>query len=308
MADWQKIDLHMHSTVSDGTDMPAEILSCVREKGIELFSLTDHDAVKGCNEIRGLLDDAGPAFINGVEFSCKDENGQYHILGYGYDPEAKPVLGLVEKGHGFRMKKVLARLQFLKAEFGFDFSKEEVDSLFSLDNPGKPHIGNLMIRHGYASSIKEAIQGYIDKAHLKSEYIRPEEAIRGILRSGGIPVLAHPSYGKGDQLILGKDMYERLIRLTTYGLLGVEAWYSTFTPRLRKQMLEFADQFDLYVTAGSDYHGTNKLVMLGDTGLKDAEEAPERLLRFMEDVKGRPGYYGKKDAVYKLPGEDHDKA
>ena len=266
---------------------PARILSRVREEGIGAFSLTDHDAVRGCKEIRSFLrsDPAEPLFITGIEFSCKDELGKYHILGYGFDPDAKEVTSVLDRGHAFRVKKTEERLQFLEKTFGFHFPKEEIDSLFSLDNPGKPHIGNLMVRLGYAASKKEAIKEYIDKKRFGNEYIRPEEAISGILGSGGIPVLAHPSYGSGEELIVGKEMEERLTYLISYGLQGVEAFYSGFTVKLQEEMLSFAERFGLYVTAGSDYHGSNKMIPLGDTNLPDARSGPEGMARFFEDAR-----------------------
>ena len=191
---------------------------------------------------------------------------------------------MVDLGHSYRMKKVRARLEFLKTQFGFIFPTEELMALVSLSNPGKPHIGNLMVKYGYAKTKEEAIREYIDKIRFRSEYVRPEEAIRGILQSGGIPVLAHPSYGNGSQLILGEDMDRRIRRLMDFGLQGLEGFYSGFTARLRGEILSFAERYDLYVTAGSDYHGTNKLVELGDTGLSEVSEWPEGLRRFLRDV------------------------
>lgn len=279
------IDLHIHTTVSDGTDTPEEILAHVREAGIGLFSATDHDAVKGAKTILSVRSAEDPAFLTGVEFSCRDEEGRYHILGYGYDPEAEPIRRVVELGHGYRMNKVKARLDFLTERFGFRFPEEELGALFALDNPGKPHIGNLMVRLGYARTKESAMKDYINQLHFRSEYVRPEEAIRGILDSGGIPVLAHPVYGSGDQLILGDEMDRRLRRLMDFGLQGVEAFYSGFTSKLREQMLSFAARYGLYVTAGSDYHGTNKLVALGDTGLGDPDKWPEGLRKFLREVR-----------------------
>lgn len=258
-----KIDLHMHSNVSDGSDTPEEIISHVKNAGIGLFSLTDHDAVKGSGIVREHLEKGDPAFISGVEFSCKDELGAYHILGYGYEPESKAINGLVDKGHSLRMEKVTQRLEFIKNEFGFVFPEEEIRKLLSMDNPGKPHIGNLMVKYGYAESRSQAIKDYIDQLHVKNKYLSPGEAISGILESGGIPVLAHPFFGNGDQLILGEEMEERLKRLIGFGLQGVEAFYSGFSPKLITQMLDLADRYQLYVTAGSDYHGKNKLVVPG---------------------------------------------
>lgn len=276
-----KIDLHMHTTVSDGTDSPEEILARVKAEGIQLFSVTDHDAVKAGQIIRGLLKEGDPRFITGVEFSCKDEEGKYHILGYNFDPYSPAIQETVGHGHKLRMNKVLRRLGFLKTEFGFSFPDEELKQLLTMDNPGKPHIANMMVRHGYAETKEQAIRDFINRLRFRSEYIRPEEAIAGILAAGGIPVLAHPPYGSGDELILGADLEHRVNHLMAFGLQGLEAFYSGFTEKLHRGVLSLAERYDLYVTAGSDYHGANKLVLLGDTGLDDTSEFPDGLKRFL---------------------------
>ncbi len=279
---FQKIDLHMHSTISDGTDTPEEILCRVREAGIDLFSLTDHDAIKGAEAICDVRKEGDPRFITGVEFSCRDENGKYHILGYGYDPKGQSIQRTVGLTHKLRMEKVVKRLDFLKEEFRVVFPEEEIKALLSLDNPGKPHIGNLMVKYGYAPSKEVAIKEFIDRLRMAADYNRPEEAIDAIVNSGGIPVLAHPFYGSGDELILGEEMEDRLTYLMHRGLQGVEAYYSGFTAKLTGQMLEMADRYHLYVTAGSDYHGVNKLVVLGDTGMTEGQEIPEGMRLFLE--------------------------
>ena len=284
----RRIDLHMHTTVSDGSDTPEEIIRHVKETGIDLFAVTDHDAVKGCGIVKKALAAGDPEFVTGVEFSTKDELGKYHILGYNYDPESNSIIDTVELGHSLRMKKVTGRLDFLKEEFGFDFPEEEIQKLLKLDNPGKPHIGNLMVKYGYAENKDLAINEYINKLHYKTEYVRPEEAIKGILGAGGIPVLAHPFYGSGDELILGEEIEERIKRLMGFGLKGVEAFYSGFSPKLTTDMLAIAERYDLYVTAGSDYHGTNKTVKLGDTGLDYVTELPEGMKRFLSAIGINP--------------------
>ena len=280
-----RIDLHMHTTISDGTDTPEEILEQVRETGLDVFSVTDHDAILAGCRIAPLLKRADPLFVTGVEFSCRDQYGQYHILGYGYNPEARAIRRIVEKGHAFRMEKTKGRLQFLRERFGFIFPDEEVRELLNRNNPGKPHIAALMIRHGYATYISDALHHYIDKKKFPDIFLRPEEAIAAILDSGGIPVLAHPSFGSGDELIIGSEMDDRLRRLIAEGLRGVEAYYSGFTPKLQEEMLSFAKRYDLYVTAGSDYHGKNNLVRLGDNNLLSVEHAQEGLHRFLNDVQ-----------------------
>ena len=283
-AELKFMDLHLHSTISDGTDTPEELLVRVRDAGIPLFAVTDHDAAKAYGIIRNIRTPSDPVLLSGIEFSCRDELGHYHILGYGFDPDSQPMLDVVEQGHRLRMKKVKARLDFLESEFHFTFPEEEVSHLLALDNPGKPHIGNLMVKYGYAETKEQAIADYINKVRFRSEYVRPEEAIRGIIGGGGIPVLAHPPFGSGEQLILGDEMEERLRRLIGFGLQGVEAFYSGFTPKLREETLSFAEKYNLYVTAGSDYHGKNKLVRLGNTGLRSVDTIPTGMKRFLENI------------------------
>lgn len=277
----------MHSVISDGSDTPEEIVQHVREAGIRLFSVTDHDAIKAASIIPELIAGGELRFLPGVEFSCKDEQGAYHILGYGYDPNGASVNEIVELGHSYRMNKFTARLQLLKTEFGIEFPEEDVQRLLTLDNPGKPHIANLMVKYGYAESIPQAMKTTLNRLSYRASYVKPEEAIAGILDSGGIPVLAHPSFGSGDQLILGDEMDQRLKRLIGYGLQGVEGFYSGFNKRLRDEILSFAEKYGLYVTAGSDYHGTHKIVLLGDTGLTGEEEIPEGMARFLADTAER---------------------
>ena len=279
-----KIDLHMHSTLSDGTDTPSQLLGRVREAGIELFSLTDHDAIKGCAMIQKLRAAGDPMLLTGVEFSCRDERGKYHILGYHYDPDSAPINDIVALGHRYRMKKVEARIGFIRDRFGFTFPEEEIRALLAVDIPGKPHIGNLMVKYGYVPSRAVAIRDYLNLAHFPGEYVRPEEAIRGILGSGGIPVLAHPAYGSGEELILDAEMDERLRRLIGFGLQGVEGFYSGFTQKLTKETLSLAEKYDLYVTAGSDYHGKNKMIALGDTTLEADVVIPEGMRRFFKAI------------------------
>ena len=204
-----RIDLHMHTTISDGTDTPEELLSVVKSAGITHFSITDHDAVAGAKIMMDLLSPGDPLFIPGVEFSCKDDLGKYHILGYGFDPSSPSILKVVEKGHENRMTEVRARIKALKDERSIVFPKEEIEKLMALPNPGKPHIGNLMVKYGYAESRKDAITGIINKLSVKSLDLAPGEVIDAIKNAGGVSVLAHPAFGSGTQKIFGKELESR---------------------------------------------------------------------------------------------------
>ena len=282
------IDMHMHTVASDGTDTPEELIRAVKDAGIGLFSVTDHDALKSCVRIGELLGDNDPVFVNGVEFSCRDEYGKYHILGYGYDLNAKPILDVVEYTHNLRMQKVQKRLAALADSFRISFPEEEVEKLLSLNNPGKPHIGNLMVKYGFAKNREEAIEQFLNKIKIKgTTAIPPEDAIEAITASGGIPVLAHPIYGDGSQLLDDTELTRRISVLMRYGLRGLECYYSGFTPKEQKIMLSYADRFDLLVSAGSDYHGKNKMIFLGDTNLENTNDADIHLHRLIDELCAR---------------------
>ncbi len=278
------IDLHLHSTVSDGTDTPAALLEKAKAAGLGLIALTDHDAVKGYGMLRDQLKKDDPLLLSGAEFSCRDGEGKYHILGYAFDPESDPIRRLTDEAHHLRLDKVNARLEHLRTAFGFTFPEAELQALFALDNPGKPHIANLMVKYGFAEDKQTAIHAYIDRAITPSAFLRPEQAIDAILRSGGIPVLAHPVFGSGEEEIVGADQDQRVRRLRGLGLKGIEGFYSGFSAAHRAQVLALAEEYGLMITAGSDYHGRNKTVRLGDTGLDPSRGLPEGLERFLASV------------------------
>ena len=287
MTEHRKVDLHIHTSVSDGTVSPEHLPALVRAAGIGIFSVTDHDAVKCSRIIPGMLQENDPVFIPGVEFSCQDAAGKYHILGYAYNPDAPAIQETVALGHRFRLEKLNARIACLKQTFGFDFPEEELTRLLALDNPGKPHLGNLMVMLGYAESKEEAIRKWIDRAAPSEHFhLLPQTAIQSILDSGGIPVLAHPCFGSGNELVLDDALERRVRHLLDLGLRGLECFYSRFSAAQRAQTLGLAECFQLYVTAGSDYHGRNKPVELGDTGLTDGFPCPTGLLRFLRDAAG----------------------
>ena len=276
------VDLHLHSTVSDGTDTPEEILQLAGEAGLKVFSLTDHDAVEGSRRILQARKEKDPLFIPGAEFSARDEGGKYHILGYGYRFGSSPAVKMAARAHEMRMTKVKLRLERLEKDYGFTFQEEDIRVLLEMDNPGKPHIGNLMVRYGYASSKDEAIRDCLNHVHVQAGHMTPAEVIGAIKDSGGIPVLAHPVFGSGSDLIRGEALEERIRHLIACGLAGVEAFYSQNDAGMTREVLDLAEKYNLYVTAGSDYHGTNKKVKMGETGLEKDRPLPERMRLFLE--------------------------
>lgn len=275
------IDLHMHTTISDGTNTPEELLSVVKSAGISYFSITDHDAVKGAQIMPDLLSPGDPVFIPGVEFSCKDDLGKYHILGYAFDPASPSIQKIVDKGHENRMTEVRSRLQALKDECSIVFPEDEIEKLLALANPGKPHIGNLLVKYGYAESRGQAITEIINKLKVKSLDLDPAEVITAIRDGGGISVLAHPAFGSGTQRIFGKELEKRVDHLISMGLQGIEAYYSGFSKEIRDEVLSIAESRGLLITCGSDYHGNNKTVRPGELGTDSPDDYMEKVSAFL---------------------------
>ena len=283
-----KVDLHIHTTVSDGTDSPLMLLTKVRRMRMDVFSVTDHDAIGGCQEIVKSMQEGDPAFIQGAEFSARDSKGRYHILAYAYDFNAPSIIELAKLYHNNRMSKLDGRIAFLEQEYGFYFSQDEKDMLHSLSNPGKPHLGNLMTEHGYALDRNDAISNYINHYHGPELKLRPEEVITAILDAGGIPVLAHPIYGDGGQNLTEEQLRDRADRLGEMGLMGFECYYSGFNFFQQEMLIEIAREHGFYVSAGSDCHGMNKRISIGETGIiEDDQDAAANIRPLLEDAIGR---------------------
>lgn len=277
--DFKNPDLHMHSVFSDGTDSPQKLIENVRSAGIDIFSLTDHDTAEGCTEVQKCLAEGDPQFIGGIEFSCADEVGKYHILGYGYGVNKSSFRDAVEFAHNIRMEKLKNRFVFLKERYGFTFTPEEEASVKSQSNPGKPHFVALMLKKGYIATKEEGFalfSGYRSSVELFS----PEAAIGAILNADGIPVLAHGILADGSKNLTEAEIEQRVTRFKKAGLMGLECYYSGYSPEQKRIMLDLAEKQNLLITAGSDYHGTNKTVRLRETNNPD----PARLKRFYTAV------------------------
>lgn len=282
-----KIDMHMHSLFSDGTDSVEALIANVREQGIDLFSLTDHDSVDGCKAVMDYLKDSDFSFVAGVEFSCQDETGKYHILGYDYDFDSSEVCMLTEHCHNLRIKKNSNRINYLKENFGICFLEEEVDELLSLPNPGKPHIARLLMKHGYANSISEGIEKYLSKYQGHEKKITPKEAISAINNSNGISVLAHGFFGDGTKMFNEGQLSQQINHLKDCGLMGIECFYFGFSPRQEQFLVNLCTEKGILMTAGSDYHGGNKLIQLGDISMTPLDELQPYIKEILENFKMR---------------------
>ena len=233
---YEKPDLHMHSVYSDGTDTPRTLLCCVRRAGLDLFALTDHDTAEGCAAVRALLREGDPVFIGGVEFSCKDGRGKYHMLGYGFDGSKPAIREAVAFSHHSRILKMQNRFGYLKEKYGFTFTDEERAELLALKSPGRPHFVAMMLKKGYVRTKDEGFEAF-EGYHGSEPSLSPEEAIDAILCSGGIPVLAHGILADGAKKLTEEEIAARVERFRAAGLMGLECYYATFTPRQKEIML-----------------------------------------------------------------------
>ena len=219
-----RIDLHMHSTASDETDAPLQLAEKAKAAGIEVFALTDHDTVAGAEQLAGRLPE-GVTFVPGIEFSCRMDTGKCHILGYRCDTSHPAFQASIREGAALREGKLNLRLNFLR-DRGITFPEAETDALHRLPSAGKPHLGNLMVKYGYAASRAEAIRDVINLCPTGSSRISAETAMRAILASGGIPVWAHPLGGEGEKMVGPEQFGMMLDELSGYGLEGLECFYS----------------------------------------------------------------------------------
>lgn len=271
-----KIDLHMHSTASDGTDTPEELLEQIKEVGIRTFSLTDHDAIDGCAQMEAIIPE-GITFVPGVEFSCITGAGKCHILGYGYRPDAPYMARALEAGRTLRLAKLTRRLEHLETVHKIRFSQEELNWLYSLHSPGKPHLAELIIKQGRAATGTEAIRAYIDGCKGGDDRIDAGVAIEGILGAGGVPVWAHPLGGEGEKHLSREAFAAQLGVLTGLGILGLECHYSRYTAEEVAFLREQAATHGLLISGGSDYHGTAKDIPLGTLNAYGQEVTEEEL-------------------------------
>ena len=269
--EFENPDLHIHSSFSDGSESPKELLDNIRKSKIDIFALTDHDSYLGCDEVRKYLRADDPFFISGVELSCKDDMGKYHILGYGYDVNKPAVVQAINKTHKMRMEKAKNRLVFLSKEYGFIFNDADKEYLLSLKNPGKPHFAEMMLKYGY---IEKKEQGFEILSHYRGNEggLSAEEAIDAILASNGIPVLAHGILGDGSKQLSKEKISCVVSKFKKFGLMGLECYYSGYSEEQESIMIELSEKNNLLITAGSDYHGSKKTVKLGDTHNPDKEK------------------------------------
>ena len=254
-----KFDLHIHSNCSDGSDTVDELAEKIKKAEIEIFALTDHDTVEGCKLMSEKFE---TGFIKGIELTCLLEDIKCHILGYGIDIENPKLKELIEKGKVLRRKKLETRIHYLKDTWDFEFTKEELDWLYSRKSVVKTHLANILVKRGLAENNIAAMEKYLNGCKTGNTRFDGKEAIETIQQAGGISVWAHPLGGEGEKHLDFNAFIPKLEKMLKYNIQGLECYYSRYNKEEIKFLTDCAEKYNLYTTGGSDYHGTNKNIPL----------------------------------------------
>lgn len=247
------IDLHSHSTHSDGTLTPSELLILAKEKGIEYFAITDHDDIEGSKKLIESKHD-GITVYSGVELNAKVDKGQMHILGYNIDLYNEELNNRLKELKENSKHNIMLYVKQLKEDFNIELPQKDIDEILNREgNIGRPLLALLLIKYGYVSTVAEAFDKYLrdDKVRNHKMWITKEECINLILNAGGIPVLAHPFTLK----LTDEELHEEIKTLVDLGLKGIEIVHSNSNEEQREYYKQLAKEFNLITTGGTDYHG-----------------------------------------------------
>lgn len=282
------IDLHTHSTASDGADTPSELVKKSLETGLSAVALTDHDTVSGIPEFLEAGKNTSLKVIPGVEISSRGENRELHIVGLFIDHETPSLLAFLEKmreSRKARNEEMLIRLNVI----GFPLTWEELEKEAAGESVGRPHFAQALIRKGYFKTPKDVFEQCLKRG--KRAYVprilpSPAEAVKAIHEAGGISVWAHPvSHNSGGS---GRSHVRRCLKkLVPEGLDAIETFYSQFTIAQQEMVTDLAKEYSLLASGGSDYHGKNIPGLSLGTGMGDLSVPDELLVQLEECWKKR---------------------
>jgi predicted metal-dependent phosphoesterase TrpH len=244
-----RVDLHTHTTASDGTLSPRELVRTAAERGVQVLAVTDHDSTDGLAEALAEAAARPPLeIVPGLEINCDVAGAEIHVLGYFLDylaPWFQDFLRSQRAERVARIHRIAARL----AELGMPVDPAEVFAIVREGSPGRPHVAQVMVQRGYVRSVREAFDKYLHArgpANVARHRLTPAEAVAVIRQAQGVPVLAHPGLANRDELIPD---------LVGAGLMGLEVYYAEHSPTQTTAYLELCRRWDLVATGGSDYHG-----------------------------------------------------
>ncbi|MER7764199.1 PHP domain-containing protein [Streptomyces sp. NPDC097619] len=257
-----RIDLHAHSTASDGTDTPAELVRNAAAAGLDVVALTDHDTVGGYAEALAALPE-GLTLVTGVELSCRLDGVSMHLLGYLFDPtepEFARERELVRDDRVPRARAMVAKLR----ELGVPVTWEQVARIAGDGSVGRPHLATALVELGVVPTVSDAFtpEWLADggRAHAGKHELDPFEAVRLVKAAGGVTVFAHPAAVKRGQVVPEESM----AALAAAGLDGIEVDHMDHDPATRARLHGLAAELGLLATGSSDYHGSRKTCRLGE--------------------------------------------
>ena len=247
------VDLHTHSTASDGQYTPSELVKLAKDQGIEVMALTDHDTIDGVNEAKQAGGALGLKVISGIELSAKEHHG-FHILGYGFRPGDTGLLQLCEKLRSSRDERKYKIIDFLR-ENGINIDLTEVEEVAGGNVIGRPHFAQTLVKHGFVSTNREAFDRYLDTEEFRKKVTRfkadSRTCVEIIKSAGGKVSLAHPY-----QMRLPNEELDALVsQLKDWGLDAIECYYPKYTPEQQAFYLHLTEKYRLKQTGGSDFHG-----------------------------------------------------
>jgi predicted metal-dependent phosphoesterase TrpH len=252
------VDLHVHSTASDGTQSPADLVRLASSAGLSALALTDHDTVAGVTAADAEARRLGIGFVTGIEISCMyPRPGTMHLLGYGIDPASASLARMTQQLIEARNRRNTQMIDRLN-QIGIPISLDDVHAIAGGDVVGRPHIAQALVRRGIVSNIAEAFRDYLGsggKVWVDKEHLTPRQAIETIHSANGLAVLAHPI-----QLRKTNDAQLRATvkDLLDMGLDGIEVIHSNHRESYVDKLMELAARYRLLMTGGSDFHGANK--------------------------------------------------
>lgn len=268
-----QVDLHLHTTVSDGKYSPAEIVRKAAANGVTILAIADHDSVDGVAAARQAAKTfPGMRVIAAVEISTDVPLGEAHVLGYFVDCADQDLLAALQRLRDSRVDRAQRMVQKL-AGLGMRVEWERVKELAGGSSIGRPHIAEALLEKGYINSFKEAFNKYLGRggpAYVEREKLTPVEAVQLILRARGLPVLAHPfTVGDTEGIVA---------ELAAAGLVGLESYYDSYKPEEVSGLLKLAAQHKLLPTGGSDYHGLDDINETAIGGVEVPMAAAEQLI------------------------------
>jgi predicted metal-dependent phosphoesterase TrpH len=286
------IDLHAHTTASDGSLTPTELVALARETGLSALGVTDHDTVGGLPEATEAARAAGLELVPGVELSVDYPHGQFHLLGYFVDFTSQALLDRLQYLQDYRFRRN-EKMVALMQQAGLPITMEDLEREAGGDVIGRPHMALALIRKGVVGTTQEAFDRYLADGkpfHIPKVKLGPAEAIDLLHSAGATTVLAHPKYlGVGDPSALRAE----LARLKELGLDGIEVYYSQHTEEETALYAEIARELGFVVSGGSDFHGASKphvklgVVYQGDA-VPDTVLAELRAARMTEQTDAEP--------------------